>query len=592
LIALPRPLAPWASQLALFPEDIALVIGPMVARLAAVIGGAPFDEAPEGLPDGFDGIATRGSYDRLLAGEWLLLEELPNEFLRRAVSGEHLFLQRAYQADSAAKQTVALFDAGPNQLGAPRLAQLAVLIALAKRAGDSGATLKWGILQDGSTALQTGVTRDLIRKLLRARCAEPVHAADVRLWMAVPEVSSSSEIWFVGAEAAMKEAQDHSASALIISDVLQPRVTQRIHIRAVPAGRARAREALLDAPAGPAGVRILRDPFGVDVGRRAAAVRVDVRSNIVFSADGRKLFVSGESRTLITVPVPNSPRANIARPQRYSPPAGHSIMAVGQTASKKRTIAVTQGEGELAVHTLSKRGGVARKSEAYIALHDWPNIPNDASLRPLGVIKSKYCFIDAGGNLIELNGKKEAVKHTLIAAASRAAVNAFVYVIRGEDRPLLMIARLDEAGEREFERAPGELPPMPKDSQYYFSAFGLCNLAAYSHQESRCVLVHNLKVTAIEVPRSLQIAGVVHGGEAAPMLIGLHEERMRVEGLRNGNREVLFSTVAPIAHLAVSDAGLVTAYITEAGEIGIYSCAHNTMLLQVAAGGIDEPNPA
>src|SRR5208337_4658546 len=129
--------------------------------------------------------------------------------------------------------------------------------------------------------------------------------------------------------------------------------------------------------------------------------------------------------------VPNSPRANIARPQLYSPPAGHSIMAVGQTVSKKRTIVVTQGEAELAVHTLSRRGAVARKSEAYSALHDWPQIPNDASLRPLGLLKSKYCFIDAGGSLIELNERKEAVKHTLIAAASRAAQNAFVYVIRG-----------------------------------------------------------------------------------------------------------------------------------------------------------------
>jgi hypothetical protein len=584
LIALPPPLAPWASQLAVFPEDIALVIGPMVARLSAIIGGAPFDAAPEGLPDGFDGIGARGSYDRLLAGEWLLLEELPNEFLRRAVSGEHLFLQRAYQADSAAKQTVALFDAGANQLGVPRLAQLAILIALAKRADDSGATLEWGILQDDSATLRTGVTRELVRKLLRARCARSVQAADVRLWMAAPDVFSSSEIWLVGAEAMVKEAQDHSASALIISDVMQPGATQRIHVRAVPAGTARAREAFLDAPGGPAGVRILRDPFCLDVGGRTTSTRIDVRSNIVFSADGRKLFVAGERRTLIAVPVPNSPRANIAPPQPYSPPAGHSIMAVGQTASKRRTIVITQGEGELAVHTLSKRGGVAKKSETFNAPDDWPQTPSNASLRPLGVLKSKYCFIDAGGNLIELDKDKDAVKHQLVAAASRVAPNAFVYVVRGEDCPLVMIARLDKAGELEFERAAAELPPMPKDSQYYFGAFGLCNLVAYSRQESRCVLVHNLKVTALEVPRSFQIAGVVNAGEPGPMLVGLHEERLRVEGLRNGNWEVLFSTFAPIAHLAASDAGLVVAYITEAGEIGIYSCAYRTMLLQVAAG--------
>ena len=91
MIALPRRLAHWGAQLSLFPEDIALVLGPMVARISALMGGACFDQAPAGLPDGFHGISARGSYDRLLASEWLLSDELPDEFLRRAVSGEHLF---------------------------------------------------------------------------------------------------------------------------------------------------------------------------------------------------------------------------------------------------------------------------------------------------------------------------------------------------------------------------------------------------------------------------------------------------------------------------------------------------------------------
>ena len=97
MTALPRHLASWATQLALFPEDIALSLGPMVSRIAALVGGWRQDYAPHGTPDGHAGIDTRGLYDRLLATEWALLEELPDEFLRRAVSGEHLFLQRAYQ---------------------------------------------------------------------------------------------------------------------------------------------------------------------------------------------------------------------------------------------------------------------------------------------------------------------------------------------------------------------------------------------------------------------------------------------------------------------------------------------------------------
>jgi hypothetical protein len=152
VIALPRHLASWVTQLALFPEDIALSIGPMVSRIAALVGGWRHDYAPHGTPDGHAGIDTRGLYDRLLATEWALLEELPDEFLRRAVSGEHLFLQRAYQDLTAARQSIVLFDAGPDQLGAPRLAHLAILIVLAQRAAAHDASLQWGTFRIGTNA--------------------------------------------------------------------------------------------------------------------------------------------------------------------------------------------------------------------------------------------------------------------------------------------------------------------------------------------------------------------------------------------------------------------------------------------------------
>src|SRR5262245_20424125 len=142
---LPPHLAPWAPYLGLFPEEITQVLGPMVARLASLTGRSPLDHAREGAPNGYDGIARKGPYDRLLSAKWLVQEELPDEFWRRAVSGEHLFLHRAYQENSAPKHTVAVFDAGPDQLGAPRIAQFALLIVLAQRAARQGANLQWGI---------------------------------------------------------------------------------------------------------------------------------------------------------------------------------------------------------------------------------------------------------------------------------------------------------------------------------------------------------------------------------------------------------------------------------------------------------------
>jgi hypothetical protein len=584
--ALPRQLAHWKSHLALFPDDIALVLGPMVARLSALIGGAPFDQTPEGLPDGFHGIAARGTYDRLLAAEWLLLDELPDEFLRRAVSGEHLFLDRAYQAESAAKQTVALFDAGADQLGAPRLAQLAILIAMAKRADDSGATLKWGIFQDETAALHNGVTRALVRKLLGARCARLVTAWDIERWMATSEVRASSEIWFAGAETLMTEVQDRKASALIVSDVMEPGPLQRVHVRAVASGGTRAREAFLEAPAGAASVRILRDPFGMDIGGwQAASARVDIASNLVFSADGRKLFVRGEAGTVVAFPIPNSPRGIISRPQIFSPPPDQAIIAVGQTGSKRRTVVVTQGDGQFAVHTLSKRGGVARKTELFNSPDDHrPVTATPAFLRPLGVLRSKYLFIDAAGDFTELAGNSIAVKYGSDAVASRAAPNAFAYARRWIKGTEVVVARLSNSDDLEFEHSVCELPEMPQDPKYYFSPFVLSDIAAYSRQQSRCVIAHNLKVKALDIPRSHAIAGVVNFGDENPMLIVLREDKLHVEALQSGTPDLLFVASSPISRAAVSDVGPVIAYITEAGEVGIYSYAHRTMLHQFATG--------
>src|SRR5687768_17876785 len=45
------------------------------------------------------------------------------------------------------------FDAGPNQLGSPRIAQIAALIVLSRRAEAAGVRFAWGILQEPDAPL-------------------------------------------------------------------------------------------------------------------------------------------------------------------------------------------------------------------------------------------------------------------------------------------------------------------------------------------------------------------------------------------------------------------------------------------------------
>lgn len=60
--------------------------------------------------------------------------EVPDEFLRRAAAGEHGFLALASRRPPETRRCVALLGTGPDALGAPRLAHLALLVVLSARA--------------------------------------------------------------------------------------------------------------------------------------------------------------------------------------------------------------------------------------------------------------------------------------------------------------------------------------------------------------------------------------------------------------------------------------------------------------------------
>ncbi|HEU4387097.1 MAG TPA: hypothetical protein VFV34_04830, partial [Blastocatellia bacterium] len=151
---LPRSLAPWAQYLKIFPHDVALALGGLVHPIALTVG--PMRSRltrGAGDPDGFNDLTRRGSYEHLLVSEWPLSDEVPDEFARRAAMGEHLFIKVARREPAGARISIALFDAGPNQIGAPRIAQLATLIALARRAEAARAQFGWGFLQDSDRSL-------------------------------------------------------------------------------------------------------------------------------------------------------------------------------------------------------------------------------------------------------------------------------------------------------------------------------------------------------------------------------------------------------------------------------------------------------
>ncbi|MFB7470415.1 hypothetical protein [Kitasatospora sp. NPDC056184] len=171
---LPAGLAPWAGALSAISPELAAALGPLLRRLDTLVGERePVTDGP-GEPDGVGGLGRTGRPDQLLPAEWLLAEDHPEEFLRRYVDRELLYLAPEFHSTAPRGRTVAMVDAGPSQAGAGRLVQLAALLVLHRRAAARGGELLVGVLGDEPVQWFGGEPADLLPVWLAARRgAEP-----------------------------------------------------------------------------------------------------------------------------------------------------------------------------------------------------------------------------------------------------------------------------------------------------------------------------------------------------------------------------------------------------------------------------------
>ncbi|MER7757528.1 hypothetical protein [Kitasatospora sp. NPDC097643] len=197
----PAGLAAWADTLDAISAELAEALAPLLLRLDRLIGEHDPVTAPHGEPDGYGGLARSGRPDQLPPAEWLLAEEFPEEFLRRLVDHELLYLAPRSRSTTGRGRTVVLVDAGPTQAGAGRLVQLAALLVLHQRAAARGGELLVGVLGDRPGRLFGGELPELLPRWLRSRrptdptpedvrSAEQALTADDRVWLlASPRLS-------------------------------------------------------------------------------------------------------------------------------------------------------------------------------------------------------------------------------------------------------------------------------------------------------------------------------------------------------------------------------------------------------------------
>ncbi|MCS6901850.1 MAG: hypothetical protein RMJ98_20020, partial [Myxococcales bacterium] len=356
-MTLPDPLLAWKEQLAPMAKELQEGLLPWLQRLDLAIGPMVTEDLlAEGDPDGFLGLSRRGPYERLLLSEWLLASEVPDEFLRRAAGGEHAFLELSRRSGAQSRVAAALFDAGPSQIGAPRLVHLALLFVLERRARLAGATFFWGVLQQ-PWILRESVAQDQVLQLLAARTRQEVTQQQVdEVLAASPLRRAYREVWIIGGSTACSLAPGPCV------EVVEPISSACISLLARLRRADRSTLSVeLPLPSEARQIRLLRNLFERPAPPRKNqhALNTGRERYLFFSGNGRRLLVGCTGGGCLAYPVPNSPfQPPPGAPTTILPPAGWDLRAAGWEGN--HGILLLQGEGRLVLQTVGRKGGKAR----------------------------------------------------------------------------------------------------------------------------------------------------------------------------------------------------------------------------------------
>lgn len=366
MTALPDPLQHWAPELEGLSDTSLAAFAPWLPRLAAALG--PFvDARADGTeePEGFDGIANKGRYERLLISEWLLAEEAPLEFMRRAAMGRQLFTKLARKQPAQSRCCVVLLDAGPAQLGAPRLAQLAALIVLARRAREASARLVWGIVQ-GPTQLREGFDQAGVLALIAARTWTPVDREQLEAWRDHLRAIDlqADERWLLSDPSAAAAARSSGPWATLWITEPLPRpgdgFARTLALEVHDNARSRPPRSLaLALPEDQRAVVIFREPFrrappvvAPIERRRFAQWTFPVPRRIWIDQAGRRIFARTPEGAVFGFHIPSSPNEEPGHPRLVTPRPDASILAV--TARGRRMISLSVEQGQLVLDSAHK----------------------------------------------------------------------------------------------------------------------------------------------------------------------------------------------------------------------------------------------
>ncbi len=599
MVHLPPALLPWARQLQLLARPLADALAPLLQQLDRLVGPATINEAT-GEPDGLSGLARSGIPERLLPGEWLLAEEYPEEFERRAVMGEQLYYEQRQIARGSARAIYLLLDAGPQQIGAPRLLHLLLLLLLARRAEAVGATLHWGLLQRPEQGWQQEVNvATLTANFLRAAGLMPVTADQLGLWRAaLAERQAAEECWLAASRydaAPFREAFTPLPLHCITIDPSYDLAADRLLVAVTPPPPARSRSDEFPLPPAALVKQVLRNPFQASpklLTHSAGPLTVD--SQVMFVDHGNRVVLNLADGRLVMYSVPGSPRADTGSPI-YRRASGQIVAA--------------QGGGRRCLMTLELVRGVLRASNIphgkYLALttnaaHNPHFHLESRPLRPfyLSDSRGEQCILlmDDDRSLFRLRWQGGRVECERLAQG--VLENAFtakqVYAVLEPGRRICRLRQMDSSEQLEVElhdpsqaeiffsnngwdprhERPGEFAlHVGRGEWHIYEAGGHHSIL---HPPPRSQVIGTLRV-----PRQGQRQG--QRPPEALCLAVIEEDRRTISILHRQYNYSLPRAEAPISHATVSTFGEGIAYLTAAGALTVFSLRAGQPVLRVAA---------
>ncbi|WP_392564368.1 hypothetical protein RHO13_02055 [Orbus wheelerorum] len=190
----------WQPYLSWFDAKIQPIMSELLSQLNLVLG--PIKENAMLNNDWHSGLGEvkqRGRYENLLLSEWLLLDDEPDEFIRRVVSNEHLFLAPMPEEQKSNNTIIAFFDEGILQLGSLRLVHLVMMLLLDRRAKKQNSQFFWGVIQQPAR-LNVFEGLESLLSLLENRWLSALSNKNIVDWGAYLTDSNFDERWFIGAQ--------------------------------------------------------------------------------------------------------------------------------------------------------------------------------------------------------------------------------------------------------------------------------------------------------------------------------------------------------------------------------------------------------